>query len=83
MMYCRDDIVSVTLVHDAFLRYFEAFGLKANNDKSSLYIDEISDQTKQEIVNALRVQLMYFAFQVPGCTSSNKEAKCHCSFASY
>lgn len=38
LMYCRDDLSSVKLMHASFMRFSEAFGLKANNEKSFIYI---------------------------------------------
>lgn len=60
-------------MHDAFLRFSEAFGLKANNDKSSIYIAGVSEQTKQEIVNALGFNLVTLPFKYLGVPLAKKK----------
>lgn len=62
LMYCRADLTSVTLLHEAFQKFSKVSGLHANPTKSSLYIAGV-DHTKQDIIDVLgypegRVQLI-------------------------
>lgn len=53
LMYCRADIISVKLLHEAFLKFSKASGLEANTEKSSIYIAGVADNTKQAILDEL------------------------------
>lgn len=72
-MYCRADIGSVTLMHEASLRFSEASGLKANNDKSSICIVGVSENSKQEIVNTLGFNIGTLSFKYLGVPLATKK----------
>lgn len=46
LIYYRDDLTSIKLLFEAFMKIFRAFGLRANTDKISLYIDGVEDHKK-------------------------------------
>ncbi|KAH0701680.1 hypothetical protein KY285_015958 [Solanum tuberosum] len=73
LMYCRADIVFIKLMYDAFMKFSKASTLQANIDKSSIYIAGVSDQTNQDIVEALGFSVGTLPFRYLGVPLSSKK----------
>lgn len=73
LMYCRANMVSVTLMNHAFMRFSEPSGLQANKDKSLVYIVRVHDHTKQEIVDALGFSVGTLPFRYLGVPLASKK----------
>ncbi|WMV18118.1 hypothetical protein MTR67_011503 [Solanum verrucosum] len=72
-MYCRADIVFIKLMYDAFMKFSKASRLQANIDKSPIYIAGVSDQTNQDIVEALGFSVGTLPFRYLGVPLSSKK----------
>ncbi|XP_019226216.1 PREDICTED: uncharacterized protein LOC109207700 [Nicotiana attenuata] len=53
LMFCKADIQSIRLVKQTFLKFYEASGLQANAEKSSVYLAGISNAQRQDILQEL------------------------------
>lgn len=49
LMFARGDSVSISLLHEKFLKFSEATGLQENLNKSQLYFGGVSNEVKQQI----------------------------------
>lgn len=73
LMFCRADLISVKLLHSAFIAFSKASGLQANPDKSTTYFAGVNTDAKQEILEYLGYDEGTMPFRYLGVPLSSKK----------
>lgn len=72
LLFCRGDIISVTMLYECFQSFSQASGLIANQSKSSIYLGGVTHEIRQEIMNVLGFSYGEFPIRYLGVPLSTK-----------
>ncbi|KAH0636256.1 hypothetical protein KY289_036171 [Solanum tuberosum] len=73
LMFCKDDLKFIQLLQGAFQRFSRAFGLQANNEKSSIFMSGVKPELKQTILETLGYVEGEIPFKYLGVHVSSKK----------
>lgn len=80
LMNCRADEVSIKLLFNTFKHFSEVSGIKANMEKSSLYIAGVTTDFREKMLAELHLSLGELPFKYLGVSLSTRKLTIHHSY---
>ncbi|WMV29973.1 hypothetical protein MTR67_023358, partial [Solanum verrucosum] len=72
-MFCRADIISITLLKKTLQNFSDVLGLQANETKSSIYVVGVTQEVKNDILTLLGFDEGTLPFKYLGGPLSTKK----------
>nr|XP_016456151.1 PREDICTED: uncharacterized protein LOC107780147 [Nicotiana tabacum] len=77
LMFCRADTISIQILHQAFLKFSKASGMKANPSKSAIYLAGVKQEFRTEMIGRLGFSEGTLPFRYLGIPLDSKKISIH------